>query len=57
MQTSINQLSRVKLNFNQKILKHTELLVDAEVMVIPVNTEGKIIRLDEELFSFLKTIS
>ena len=57
VQTSINQLSRVKLNFNQKILRHTELLVDAEVMVIPVNIEGKIIRLDEELFSFLKTIS
>ena len=57
VQTSLNQLSRVKLNFNQKILRHTELLVDAEVMVIPVNIEGKIIRLDEELFSFLKTIS
>ena len=57
VQTSINQLSRVKLNFNQKIFRNTELLVDAEVMVIPVNTEGKIIRLNEELFSFLKTIS
>lgn len=57
VQTSLNQLSRVKLNFNQKILRHTELLVDAEVMVIPVNTEGKIIRLGEELLSFLKTIS
>ena len=57
VQTSINQLSRVKLNFNQKILRHTELLVDAEVIVIPVNLEGKIIRLNEELFSFLKTIS
>jgi len=57
VQTSLNQLSRVKLNFNQKILRHTELLVDAEVMVIPVNTDGKIVRLNEELFSFLKTIT
>ena len=57
VQTSINQLSRVKLNFNQKIFRNTELLVDAEVIVIPVNIEGKIIRLNEELFSFLKTIS
>ena len=57
VQTSINQLSRVKLNFNQKILRNTELLVDAEVIVIPVNLEGKIVRLDKELFSFLKTIS
>ena len=57
VQTSINQLSRVKLNFNQKIFRNTELLVDAEVIVIPVNIEGKVIRLNEELFSFLKTIS
>ena len=57
VQTSINQLSRVKLNFNQKIFRNTELLVYAEVIVIPVNIEGKIIRLNEELFSFLKTIS
>ena len=57
VQTSINQLSRVKLNFNQKIFRNTELLVNAEVIVIPVNIEGKIIRLNEELFSFLKTIS
>jgi len=57
VQTSLNQLSRVKLNFNQKIFRNTELLVDAEVIVIPVNVEGKIIRLNEELFSFLKTIS
>ena len=57
VQTSLNQLSRVKLNFNQKIFRNTELLVDAEVIVIPVNIEGKIIRLNEELFSFLKTIS
>ena len=57
VQTSINQLSRVKLNFNQKIFRNTELLVDAEVLVMPVNIEGKIIRLNEELISFLKTIS
>ena len=57
VQTSINQLSRVKLNFNQKIFRNTELLVEAEVIVIPVNIKGKIIRLNDELFSFLKTIS
>ena len=57
VQTSINQLSRVKLNFNQKIFRNTELLVEAEVIVIPINIEGKIIKLNEELFSFLKTIS
>ena len=57
VQTSLNLLSRVKLNFNQKIIRNNELLADAEVIVIPINTKGKIIKLNEELYSFLKTIS
>ena len=57
VQTSLKLLSRVKLNFNQKIIRNNELLVDAEVIVIPINTKGKIIKLNEELYSFLKTIS
>ena len=57
VQTSLNILSRVKLNFNQKIIRNNELLVDAEVIVIPINTKGKIIKLNEDLYSFLKTIS
>ena len=57
VQTSLNILSRVKLNFNQKIIRNNEPLVDAEVIVIPINTKGKIIKLNEELYSFLNTIS
>ena len=57
VQTSLKLLSRVKLNFNQKIIRNNELLVDAEVIVIPINTSGKIIKLNEELYSFLNTIS
>ena len=57
VQTSLKLLSRVKLNFNQKIIRNNELLVDAEVIVIPINTKGKIIKLNEDLYSFLKKIS
>ena len=57
VQTSLKLLSRVKLNFNQKIIRNNELLVDAEVIVITINSSGKIIKLNEELYSFLKTIS
>ena len=57
VQTSLNLLSRVKLNFNQKLIRNNDLLVDAEVIVIPINTMGKIIKLNEELYSFLKTIN
>ena len=57
VQTSLKLLSRVKLNFNQKIIRNNELLAKAEVIVIPINTKGKIIKLNEDLYSFLKTIS
>lgn len=57
VQTSLKLLSRVKLNFNQKIIRNNEQLVDAEVIVIPINTKGKIVKLNEDLYSFLKTIS
>ena len=57
VQTSLNLLSRVKLNFNQKIIRNNEQLVDAQVIVIPINTKGKIVKLNEDLYSFLKTIS
>ena len=57
VRTSLNQLSRVKLNFYQKITRNNESLVEAEVLVIPINSSGKIIRLNEELYSFLNTIS
>ena len=57
VQTSLKLLSRVKLNFNQKIIRNNELLAEAEVIVIPINTKGKIIKLNEDLYSFLKTIS
>ena len=57
VETSLNLLSRVKLNFNQKIIRNNVILVEAEVIVIPINTKGKIIKLNEELYSFLKTIS
>ena len=57
VQTSLNLLSRVKLNFNQKLIRNNELLADAEVIVIPINTKGKIIKLNDELYSFLKNIS
>ena len=57
VQTSLKLLSRVKLNFNQKIIRNNELLVDAEVIVITINSSGKIIKLNKELYSFLNTIS
>ena len=50
--TEIDQLSRVKIKFNQKIYRETNLLVQASVLVIPVNSSGKISKLPNELYFF-----
>ena len=52
----ISEFSRVKINFVQKIYRESDLLIDAEVLVIPVNTLGKIKKLPDELHKFLKKL-
>ena len=52
--STIDELSKVKIKFNQKIYRNTDLLVQAEVLVIPVNKFGKISKLPKELYFFLE---
>ena len=54
--SEIDQLSRVKIKFNQKIYRETNLLVQASVLVIPVNSSGKISKLPNELYFFLEKL-
>ena len=49
--TSINDLNRVKINFNQKIFRKSDLLIQAEVLVITVNSLGKITKMTDEIYS------
>ena len=53
--SQIDELSRVKIKFNQKIFRDSDLLVQAEVLVIPVNTTGKISKLPNEIYLFLES--
>ena len=53
--SQIDELSRVKIKFNQKIFRDSDLLVQAEVLVIPVNTAGKISKLPNEIYLFLES--
>ena len=53
--SKIDQLSRVKIKFNQKIFRGYDLLVHAEVLVIPVNKAGKISKLPNEIYLFLES--
>jgi|TARA_B100001063_G_scaffold121493_1_gene113456 acyl-CoA thioester hydrolase len=54
--SEIDQLSRVKIKFNQKIYRESNLLVQASVLVIPVNSSGKISKLPNELYFFLEKL-
>ena len=53
--TEITELNRVKIKFNQKIYRKSDLLVLAEVLVIPVNKDGKISKLPDEIYFFLES--
>ena len=57
VETLIKELSRVKINFSQKITRKKEILIEADVLIIPVNQNGKIIKLPDELFLFLKNLN
>ena len=52
--SQIDELTKVKIKFNQKIYRESDLLVNAEVIVIPVNTNGKISKLSDELYYILE---
>ena len=53
--SKIDQLSRVKIKFNQKIFRDSSLLAQAKILVIPVNRSGKISKLPNELYFFLES--
>jgi acyl-CoA thioester hydrolase, YbgC/YbaW family len=55
--TSVKEISRVKIIFFQKILKKKDILLEAEVLIIPVNNLGKISKLPEEIFLYLKNLN
>ncbi len=57
VETYIKELSRVKINFFQKIIKKNEILIEADVLVIPVNKSGKIVKLPNKIFCFLENLN
>ena len=54
--TEIDELSRVKIIFNQKIFRGSSLLAQAQILVIPLNRSGKISKLPDELYLFLDAL-
>ena len=54
--SEIDELSRVKIIFNQKIFRGSSLLAQAQILVIPLNRSGKISKLPDELYLFLDAL-
>ena len=54
--SKIDELNRVKIKFNQKIYRGSDLLAEAEILVIPVSRSGKISKLPNELYFFLESL-
>ncbi len=53
--TKIDELSRVKIKFKQTILRGSDLIAEANVLIIPVKSSGKISKLPDELYFFLES--
>ena len=54
--SKIDQLSRVKIQFNQKIFRDSSILAQARILVIPINKFGKISKLPDEVYLFLESL-
>ena len=54
--SKIDQLSRVKIQFNQKILRDSNVLAQAQILIIPVDRSGKISKLPDEVYLFLESL-
>ena len=53
--SEIDEINKVKINFKQKIYRNSDLLVEAEVLVISVNKLGKITKLPNEIYFHLES--
>ena len=53
--SNIDDLTRVKIKFNQKIYRDSELLAEAQILVIPINKSGKISKLPNELYFYFES--
>ena len=54
--TKIDELTRVKIKFNQKIYRGNDLLAKAQILVLPVSKSGKISKLPNEIYLFLESL-
>lgn len=54
VETKIDQISKVKIIFNQSIFREKNLLIDSKILITPVNDNGKIVKMPIEMLDKLQ---
>ena len=54
MKTLILSFSKAKIEFKQYIYREKQLLIDSTVVIVSVNTEGKISKMPNEMLKILE---
>ena len=53
IKSKISEITRYKIIFNQKILRNEMLLIEAEVVIVSINSMGKLIKIPQEMINKL----
>ena len=54
VETKIKNISKAKIEFNQFIYRKRILLIDSKIIIVSVNTDGKIFKMPNEMLEILK---
>ena len=54
IESKILELTKYKIIFNQQILRNEMLLIEAEVVIVSINSMGKLIKIPDEMINKLE---
>ena len=54
IKSKILELTKYKIIFNQQIIKNEMLLIEAEVVIVSINSMGKLIKIPDEMINKLE---
>ena len=54
IKSKVLELTKYKIIFNQQILRNEMLLIEAEVVIVSINSIGKLIKIPDEMINKLE---
>ena len=54
IKSKVLELTKYKIIFNQQILRNEMLLIEAEVVIVSINSMGKLIKIPDEMINKLE---